>query len=305
VTNGCFVERLLRWFLVFGLVLAQTFAAPVEARDAVPVETLWHIHAIEVAPGTPTRLYLATHQGVLLAGMDGFAERISAITDDFRSFARHPRLPNVFYASVSTGTGAYPAVMISDDGARTWSWLSKVMVDDRSVAFDTLTISAVDPDVLYGAATSLYISRDGGRSWSAKVAPFEPIFDLVASSVDPETIYAASAKGVWRSADAGGSWRTVYSATNATTMVHVTPEGTLFAFVAGEGLIRATEPSLDWTPVRGDLGRYALLHLAVDPADANRLFAVTDNSQVIASEDSGMTWTSVQSRGVPRIHDVP
>jgi hypothetical protein len=79
-------------------------------------------------------------------------------------------------------------------------------------------------------------------------------------------------------------------------MVHVTPQGTIYAYGVDSGLMRATEPSLDWTLVHRSFGRYVLLHLAVDPADASRLFAVTDNNEVIASEDGGLSWASLHSR---------
>jgi photosystem II stability/assembly factor-like uncharacterized protein len=79
-------------------------------------------------------------------------------------------------------------------------------------------------------------------------------------------------------------------------MVHVTPQGTIYAYGVDSGLMRATEPSLDWTLVHRSFGRYVLLDLAVDPADASRLFAVTDNNQVLASEDGGRTWFDLRSR---------
>ncbi len=109
-------------------------------------------------------------------------------------------------------------------------------------------------------------------------------------------VYAATTAGLMRSEDAGGSWQPVFAAPAATTMVHVTPQGTIFAFVVGRGLMRATETALDWTVLRKEFGRYVVRHMAVDPAAAHRLFAVTDNSEVIVSEDGGMTWADLHSQ---------
>lgn len=276
------------------LAVAISIAASARARDPIPVETLWHIQAIEVAAGAPWYLYLATHQGIFLAGNDGFAERLSANGDDFRSLARRPEAGNVFYGGVSTPAGTSRGLMVSKDGARTWSVLSRVA--DPSVTFATLTISPADPDVLYGAGPVFHVSRDGGRSWSEGTMPADRIFDLAASATHANMVYAATTAGLMRSEDGGGSWQPVFAAPAATTMVHVTPQGTIFAFVVGQGLVRATESALEWTVLHNAFGRYVVRHLAVDPAAANRLFAVTDNSEVIASEDGGVTWAALHSQ---------
>lgn len=276
------------------LAVAISVAASARAKDPIPVETLWHIQAIEVAAGAPWQLYLATHQGIFLAGEDGFAERLSANGDDFRSLARRPGAGNVFYGGVSTPAGTNRGLMVSKDGAKTWSILSRVA--DPSVTFATLSISPADPDVLYGAGSSFHVSRDGGRSWSLGAMPADRIFDLAASSMRSEVVYAATSTGLWRSEDAGGSWQPIFAASAATTMVHVTPRAMIYSFVVGQGLVRAEEPSLEWTTLHKEFGRYVVRHMAVDPAAANRLFAVTDNSEVLTSEDGGSAWAALHSR---------
>ncbi len=282
------------YYGLFVLAVAMSIAASARARDPIPVETLWHIQAIEVTAGAPWHLYLATHQGIFLAGTDGFAERFSANGDDFRSLARRPGSEGIFFGGVSTPAGANRGLMVSEDGAKTWSVLSRIA--EPSVTFSSLTISPADPDVLYGAGPALYVSGDGGRSWSAGAMPANRIFDLAASSMRAKVVYAATTAGLMRSEDAGGSWQPVFAAPAATTMVHVTPQGTIFAFVVGRGLMRATETALDWTVLRKEFGRYVVRHMTVDPAAANRLFAVTDNSEVIVSEDGGLTWADLHSQ---------
>jgi photosystem II stability/assembly factor-like uncharacterized protein len=289
-----------RYLLIVVVVLATSFAPPARARYTVPIESLWHIHAVEITFGTPWRLYLPTHQGVFLVGPEGIAERISAKSEDFRSFAKHPRFSGVFYAGVSTPSGMSRGLMKSNDGAKTWVPQSKVA--QHPITFDRLTISSADPRVLYGVHLGFYVSRDGGRSWSARPKPSHRIFAVAASSVDADIVYAATAEGIMRSFDAGESWEPAKAAKSVATMVHVTPQGTIYAYGVDSGLMRATEPSLDWMLVHRSFGRYVLLHLAVDPADASRLFAVTDNNEVIASEDGGLSWTHLHSRYTAPAH---
>lgn len=280
--------------IIVVLAVAMSIAASARARDPIPVETLWHIQGIEVAAGAPWYLYLATHQGIFLAGDDGFAERLSANGDDFRSLARRPGAGNVFYGGVGTPAGTNRGLMVSKDGARTWSVLSRIA--EPPVTFSTLAISSADPNVLYGAGPGFYVSRDGGRSWSEGVMPADRIFDLAASSMHSKVVYAATTSGLMRSEDAGSSWQSAFAPQAATTLVHVTPDGAIYTFVVGQGLLRATEPALDWTTLHRSFGRYVVRHIAVDPAAADHLFAVTDNSEVLASEDGGKTWAALHSQ---------
>jgi hypothetical protein len=77
-------------------------------------------------------------------------------------------------------------------------------------------------------------------------------------------------------------------------MVQAGPAGTLFMFVLGEGLLAAAESDPgNWRVVSNDFGDRYILHLAIDPADPARLFAITQESEVLASGDGGQTWRPV------------
>ncbi len=277
------------------LVFTLMTPMPARARNTVPIESLWHIQGVEVASGSPLGLYLPTHQGVFFADIDGVAARLSRSNDDFRSFVRHPSSPRTFYAGVATPAGINLGVMISEDGAKTWRNLSPV--GEHAVAFHTLAISAVDPNVLYGAAGEVYISVDAGRSWSVVGSPGSRIHALAASSTDPNTVYAATDNGVWRSADAGNSWALVRPSAAPVTMIHADARGNLYAFFVEEGLLRTAESHFNWTLVDKDFGQYIIMHFAVSASEPPLLFAVTDNSELFVSENDGHVWTRIGSPG--------
>jgi len=105
-----------------------------------------------------------------------------------------------------------------------------------------------------------------------------------------------TAAGWWRkqSADGGRTWKTLSD--RLTTMVHVTRDGAVYAFMIGTGLVRASERNLAWRVLGKGFGDEYLLHFAADPHDPKRLYAVTHNSRtrtqgVKASRDGGVTWT--------------
>ncbi len=47
---------------------------------------------------------------------------------------------------------------------------------------------------------------------------------------------------------------------------------------------------MDWQPVSNGFGDRYLLHLAVDPGDLDPLFVMTQNGELLASDDAGKSW---------------
>ena len=67
--------------------------------------------------------------------------------------------------------------------------------------------------------------------------------------------------------------------------------------MVGRGLVRAEEPPLNLRTVGDGFGQDYILHLAADPADPNRLFAVTGNGRILASTDQGKNWAAFGGSG--------
>lgn len=76
------------------------------------------------------------------------------------------------------------------------------------------------------------------------------------------------------------------------SLVEVTPDGTLYAFVIGRGLVRSAEEPLNFAEIGNDFGGGYFLHFAVDSTNPDRLFASTGKGRVLTSTDQGRTWSS-------------
>src|SRR3546814_20413088 len=81
-------------------------------------------------------------------------------------------------------------------------------------------------------------------------------------------------------------------------MVQVTPGGTVYAFIAGSGLLQAEEPGFQWAPVSNDFGGDLVLHLAAGKGEETqrRLYVVTFDPEtrsqpLSASRDGGSSGT--------------
>ena len=77
------------------------------------------------------------------------------------------------------------------------------------------------------------------------------------------------------------------------SLVETDRDGTVYAFVVGTGLLKAEEPGLSWETINTDWGERILLHLGIDPSDPERLFAVTQEGEIVASTDGGASWVAL------------
>lgn len=280
------------------LAAAYTGWAPASGRaQTIALDRLSHIHGVVVDPSQPSRLYLATHEGLFAAGPDGLAVRVGDSRDDLMSFAAHPGDPNSFFASGHPLGGGNLGVLASTDRGLTWRRISAGA--SGPVDFHAMAVSAADPSVVYGVYKGMQVSQDGGRTWRIVGRAPPDLFGLAASARAVDTVYAATRGGLLVSRDGGKTWAFAYILKRPATMVHATASGRVYAFVYGVGLIATDEPSLNWRPVSNDFVDRYLVHLAVDPNDADRLYAVADTGTVVTSKDGGKTWTSFEGSNTP------
>src|SRR5437762_5318939 len=141
------------------------------------------------------------------------------------------------------------------------------------------------------------------------------VVDIAVDPVAPDTIYVAAATGgVWKSADRGAQFTSIWPATNPQAMgaLVIASNGTLFAGTGeanpgggsitygGSGVYRSTDGGAAWQLVglmdSGTIGR-----LAVDPTDPQHIFAAAAGNLfnpggergVYESTDGGSTWPRV------------
>ncbi len=279
-------------FLWPGLLMAIACVSFAASAEPVPLDRIEHIHGIAVDPDQPSRLLLATHHGIFAATADGLARRISELDADLMSLAVDPRNPRKFYASGHPAGGGNLGVMASEDGGATWRHISDGV--DGPVDFHALAVSPIDSNVLYGVSKELQVSRDGGMTWRRAGTAPEKLFALAVSAIEPNTLYAATMKGLLVSRDGGNNWESTSVDRRPATTVHVTPQGRLFVFVYGTGLITAEESKLAWKTVAGGFQDRVLMSLVIEPRDRDRVYALTDTGALMTSRDGGARWTSFE-----------
>jgi hypothetical protein len=141
------------------------------------------------------------------------------------------------------------------------------------------------------------------------------VTDIVVDPVRVDTVYAGAATGgVWRSTNAGTTFSSVWPAslTPSIGALAIAPSGTLYAGTGegnpgggsvtfpGNGVYRSTDSGNTWTHL-GLAGSERIGRLAIDPTNANRIFAAATGSLFVAggvrglyrTTDGGSTWQLV------------
>lgn len=277
--------------LIAAVVTLSSHSAFANETTVAALSKETHFHGIAVDAADSSRVFLATHHGLYVVGAGGKARLISEVRD-YMGFTVHPTDAATLFASGHPAGGGNLGFIVSRDGGRSWTKLSDGA--GGPVDFHQMDVSKADPQVIYGVHGSLQRSADGGKTWARVGSVPEGIISLAASGIDANTIYAATQTGLQKSADGGRSWQQAYDRT--TTMVHVTRDGTIYAYMIGTGLVRAAEKNPAWKVIGRGFGGDVLLHFAVDPRDPQRLYAVTYDTQkrtqsVIASRDGGERWS--------------
>jgi photosystem II stability/assembly factor-like uncharacterized protein len=253
-----------------------------EHMASVSVSDLSHIHGI--AFGASDDLILATHHGVFTVAPTGEAQLISE-PHDFMGFTRAG--PDRLMASGHPAGGGNMGVLASTDGGAKWSPLAEGV--DGPVDFHAMSVSAADPEVVYGLFGGIQVSRDGGKTWMVSgPAPADTI-DLAAGPDGVGTLYAGTMNGLLVSTDFGVTWTPTGLQGVPVTAVEATGTGGIYAFAAGSGLFRGDGDG-NLTALSENFSQRVILHLAIDGTEPDRIAAVTDDSAVLISGDAGKSW---------------
>lgn len=207
------------------------------------------------------------------------------------------------------GTGSLPNAFTVTQGIGVWNAGELYGGEVTGVVINPIT-----PTTLYAASESvgLFRSRDGGESWSFKVASVgagNPTIDPVSPNRMYMTAYLPpSGQFFHRSDDEGDTWiplTTTFPITQTSghdcsggfgIYPHPTTPGTVYAHACdnGEGksgLIMSTNWGQDWVPAIKGLTDTQVTALAFHPDNPELMYLGTAGGNIFHSSDGGASWS--------------
>ena len=231
-----------------------------------------------------TTLYAATAQGIAESTDSGATWSIlEATSDPVRALAVSG---STLWAGLDNGnvmTAAEPANawsnVYSDSGHTVWS----VAADPNNAAHAFV----VEFDNYQSG--DMFVTSDGGSSWTAASLPGNPPAQVVVPSANATgTYYAGSDGGMYSSTDGGATWSEV-SGTGDVRYLYSWP-GRTGVVVAGtdQGLYETTNSGSSWTSLNANITSSIINDVAVNGAE---LLTTVQDYSPLESTDSGSTWS--------------
>ncbi len=254
-----------------------------------------------VDPAHPATLYAGTYGNGLYRSTDGGSNWSSAGSGMRSTYGTAFAFePSSTLVAATLGGGVYR----SADGGGTWA-PSNAGLDAGMVS--SLLSDPAAPGTVYAALfDGVYRSTDGGGTWQAvnNGMPVIPVSALASRPGSPRTLLAATlGGGILKSTDGGGSWSASSQGLTdlfvSSIVVDPTSPLTLYAGTdhsssASQRVFKSTDGGATWTQTGLDAGQNPITFLAVNPANASQVIAMSENALgYYQSLDAGKTWTTV------------
>ena len=305
------------------------------------------IGAIAVAASDPNVIYVGSGEADMRSdisegnGMykstDGGKTWSAIGLEDTQAIGRvvvDPRDANrVFVAALGHpyGANAQRGVFRSTDGGRTWQ---KVLFQDENTGAIDLAFDPRDARTIYaamwrtrrtpwnvyppsnGPGSGLYKSTDGGDHWQrlGNGLPTKGVgrIGVAVAPSDPNRVYAlvdAKQGGVYRSDDAGATWRLddnearIWGRGWYFGGITVDPTNPDVLYVMNTSTYRSQDGGKTFDAVKGAPGGDDYHQLWIYPDDPNRMVLASDQGAVV-TVDGAKTWSSWYNQPTAQVYHV-
>ena len=258
------------------------------------VSQLQDAHGLAVDRKDSSKVYIATHTGLLVMQNDGELQRVSEDQDDYMGFSAHPTDANVFYTSGHPHTGGNIGFQKSTDGGKTWQKVSDGA--NGPVDFHSMAVGQADPNLIYGVYRGqLQRSSDEGKSWEVVNTNIGNLITLTTNTTTKDAVFAGTTNGLYISQDRGQNWSKLGTISDAVVSLAINPtnDKEMVAYTQKQGLQRSTDGGNTWGKLDGYTGGM-VMHLAYDAQNPATSYLINQNLEVHKTTDSGATWKKIR-----------
>ncbi len=278
------------------------------------------IQQVKTFDGNDSTVYAIGRSGPFVsydygANWTGIANGEAKTNPEWYAASINPVDSNIFLISEEMGGGIYRT---EDNGRNFVEVLRHPMVSNEPSTrqgFKSMVFAPSDPNIVYVGiskptnqssilssiaplGTVLYKSINAGVSF----APVSSIIDgynineLAVSPADPNTVYAATSNGVYKSSNGAADWQHIDSLGNRkieTLMIDPLQPGYIIAGEIFGGIWISADDGASWTGPNNtgfNSPNPYISSLAADPANPDNIFAADLYSGVYVSTDKGHNW---------------
>lgn len=312
--------------------------------DSMPIAS---IGAIAVAPSDPAVIYVGSGEADMRSDI-GYGNGMYRSSDSGKNW-KHIGLTNthqigrvlvnpenadiVFVAALghAYGPNEERGVFRSTDGGETWQ---KVLYKDADTGAIDLAFGENSQTIYaalwrtrrppwnvyppsYGPGSGLYKTTDGGNSWiqiGTRDLPSNGLgrIGVTVAPNHPALVYAivdAKAGGLYRSEDAGASWKLVSSDERLWQRgwyfggITVDPKNSEIVYVCDITMYKSQDGGKTFVPFRGVPGGDDYHQLWIDPDDPQRMIAGVDQGAII-TVNGGASWSSWYNQPIGQFYHV-
>jgi photosystem II stability/assembly factor-like uncharacterized protein len=190
------------------------------------------------------------------------------------------------------------------------SWTKKMEGMREVLMVVTLGMDPTRPAILYaGTSGGVYKSLDQAAHWHqvnnglvppdmVKTSRALNVTAILVDPYEPETVYAATLAGLYKTTDGATSWRRIGESLPDQMIIAMILDrarrGVLY--IAGrDGIHRSEDGGVSWKTVNAGLATTNVRTLAQSPTDARLFYAGTNGSGLYRSRDGGDTWEPMPS----------
>jgi photosystem II stability/assembly factor-like uncharacterized protein len=298
---------------------------------------------IAVAATNPDIIYIGSGEGLHRPDLgvgDGIFKSIDAGRTwqhvglpDVQQVGRiviHPTNPDIVLVAGMGhpyGPSEERGVFRTVNGGRSWE---KVLYVDRNTGAGQVEFDVTNPSVVYAALwnhreapwengnfsgpnSGMYKSTDGGSTWQ-KLGGGLPDgaqglgrINFALSDSEPRRIYALvparQNRGVYRSDDAGATWRLVSTDSRLDVDIRVHPKNPDVVFTAGTASYKSEDGGRTWTSFKGAPGGDDYQRIWIDPAHPDVMLFTADQGATITI-NAGRTWSSWYNQPTAQLYHV-
>jgi photosystem II stability/assembly factor-like uncharacterized protein/beta-lactamase regulating signal transducer with metallopeptidase domain len=209
----------------------------------------------------------------------------------FRRLVAHPTNPNIVYRPSCLGLEK------TEDYGRTW------IAVNRGLSGFVASAIVCDPEeagVVYtSGGAGIFKSTNGAQSWR-QVSSMLADSGLAVHPLDPRIVlFGGSEEGrVGISVDGGNTWRLVPEVSSRWLegFVFDSENADVFYALCGEKIFQTTDRGKTWHPTGGSVPRsYTRRFPTVHQTNADIIYQVSDDRQLVRSTDIGQTWETIKS----------